>query len=284
MKHRLLVAFFFSAQTILAQAGPDRHAAQLTTEVYATASDGTRLEWAVYAPQSPGPWPAVLVIHGGRFVGGDLSEPGVISCAQDIAAAGYLALAINYRLAPPGSLPGQRSRGRYPDQYDDVQLAVVAARADPRGNGQVGAVGGSAGATHMAWVAATGHRGAERIDVGVGLSGAYDFSDLRPDTYLSIFIETVTNYVGVPASDLPALRAASPAWNLDRTVSPLFLFDTEGDLMPSVQLDDMAAKLRQNGATNFQAATLPGDSHSFEYWSQAKEDALNFLARYLRRR
>ena len=31
------------------------------TEVYATARDGTKLEWTVYTPIGKGPWPAVLV-------------------------------------------------------------------------------------------------------------------------------------------------------------------------------------------------------------------------------
>jgi acetyl esterase/lipase len=68
-----------------------------------------------------------------------------IVCPQDLAAAGYIAFSIEYRLAPPGALPGQISDGRFPDQTDDVKLAVRTARADRRCNGQVGAVGGSAG-------------------------------------------------------------------------------------------------------------------------------------------
>ena len=106
----------------------------------------------------------------------------------------------------PACSPGQRSLGRFPDQYDDVHLAVLAARHDFRSNGKVGSVGGSAGATHTAWVAATGTPGDDRIDVGVGLSGAYDFSDFSPDPLLAAFIATVTNYVGVPETDTAALQ------------------------------------------------------------------------------
>src|SRR5207247_4929192 len=103
---------------------------------------------------------AVLVMHSGGFRTGD---PGVSDAAQDLAAAGYLALAIEYRLAPPGRLAGQVSAGHYPDQTNDVKLAVGAARTDSRCNGKVGAVGGSAGASHTAYVAATGNAGADRI-------------------------------------------------------------------------------------------------------------------------
>ncbi len=112
---------------------------QSTSEVYAIASDGTPLSWTVYAPSGEGPWPAVLVIHGGFFSGGDPEDAGVTGCAQDLANAGFIAFAIDYRLAPPGSIPGQTSSGRFPEQYDDVHLAVQAARNDARSNGQVGA-------------------------------------------------------------------------------------------------------------------------------------------------
>src|SRR6476646_3157491 len=135
-----------------------------TTEVYGTASDGTILHWVAFTPSGAGPWPAVLVIHGGDFYGGlPDSAPELITCAQDLANAGYLVFSIEYRLAPPGSLAGQVSDGRFPDQTDDVKLAVRTARADPRCNGQVGAVGGSAGGSHTAFVAATGTPGDDRI-------------------------------------------------------------------------------------------------------------------------
>jgi acetyl esterase/lipase len=128
----------------------------------------------------------------------------VVSCAQDLAGAGYLAFSIAYRLAPPGSIRGQKSLGQFPDQYDDVHLEVAAARNASRANGQVGAVGGSAGATHAVWTATTGQPGIDRLDVAVCLSGAYDFPDFRPDPDLDAFITVVTNYVGVPSTDTAA--------------------------------------------------------------------------------
>jgi len=127
------------------------------TELYATSSDGTPLHWVVYTPAGTGPWPAVLVIHGGGFTGGaPTSAPESVTCGRDLAAAGFIALSIEYRLAPLGFLEGQTSDGRFPDQSDDVKLAVLAARSDPRCNGKVGSVGGSAGGYQTAFVAGTG--------------------------------------------------------------------------------------------------------------------------------
>ncbi len=249
------------------------------TEVYGTASDGTVLHWVVYTPTTPGPWPVVLVIHGGGFYSGSpTSSPESVDCGNDLAAAGYLALSIEYRLAPPGMLPGQTSLGLFPDQTADVKLAVRTARHDPRCNGQVGAIGGSAGGYHTAYAATTGTRGDDRIDVGVGLSGAYDLSDFSPSQNITNFTDYVTAFVGVTTAGTTALRNASPAWVVDRTVSPLYLVNTVEDPMPYSQLSDLLAHLEAVGAQNYQALTLPGNAHSFANWPAVKEHALQFLA------
>ncbi|CAN5523510.1 hypothetical protein BH20VER3_BH20VER3_13380 [soil metagenome] len=258
----------------------EAHAAAIpVTEVYGVAADGTILHWSAYTPTTPGPWPAVLVIHGGGFVSGTPeSSAESVTCAEDLAAAGYLALSIEYRLAPPGTLPGQISDGRFPEQNNDVKLAVRAARADARCNGQVGAVGGSAGGYHAAFAAVTGTPGDDRVDVGVSLSGLYDLSDFSPNPNLSSFTGTLLNFVGVPATDIAALRAASPAWLADQTVSPVFLVNTIGDPMPYIQIADFVMHLDALGATNYQALSLPGSNHSFANWPAVAETALAFLA------
>ncbi len=248
------------------------------TEIYGIAPDGTALHWVVYAPAGAGPWPAVLVIHGGGFKSGGPESGAVV--AADLAGAGFLAFAIEYRLAPPGSLPGQKSTGRFPQQTDDVKMAISAARADSRCNGQVGAVGGSAGAVHTAFTAATGSVGDDRLDVGVCLSGGYDLSDLSFDPAVGNvdYAYNAINYVGVPASDQAALRAASPSWLADASAAPLLLFNSVQDPMPVFQLVDMTSKLQSLGMTNYQSSILPGSGHAFDYWSVIKDQAIAFLA------
>ena len=108
----LLCTFFVSAQlSFAARAGGT---SQSTSEVYAIASDGTPLSWTVYAPPGEGPWPAVLVIHGGFFSGGDPEDAGVTGCAQDLANAGFIAFAIDYRLAPPAPSRARPRRADFP--------------------------------------------------------------------------------------------------------------------------------------------------------------------------
>ncbi len=252
-----------------------------TTETFGTAPDGTILQWSVYTPTTPGPWSAVLLIHGGRFMGGTRADAGLIPVANDLANAGYLAISIDYRLAPPGMLPGQTSSGQKMEQYDDVMMAVRAARADARCNGLVVAVGGSAGGTHASWVALTKDP-SSRVNVAVSLSGAFQFDDFTPDPNLSDFKSNVSNFCGVPnppsETDMATLQTYSPTANLDESVSPLLLVNSAYDIMPFSQMADMTNALRALAVVNFETMTLPGGGHSWEIWTAAKSEALKFIA------
>jgi len=42
------------------------------------ADDGTPLTWTVFTPTTPGPWPAVLVIHGWFWIAGEETDSGFI--------------------------------------------------------------------------------------------------------------------------------------------------------------------------------------------------------------
>ena len=274
----LIFSLLFCAFVLRSAGATPRPNERTASEIYATASDGTPLHWNTYTPAGTGPWPAVLVIHGGCFEGGSPNGPDLKGCAQDLAAAGFIAFAIEYRLAPTGRLPGQVSLGRFPDQSDDVKLAVRAARLDARCNGKVGVVGGSAGGYFAAFTAGTGAFGADRIDVGVSLSGAYDLSDFSPDPGIDAFIDSVTNYVGVTIENVDALRAASPAYLADADTAPLFMVRTAEDSMPYSQLGDMTTKLDALGVSNYETLTLPGSQHSFDYWDTVKDRAILFLA------
>ena len=253
-------------------------------EVFGTAADGSVLHWDVYTPEGTGPWPAFLLIHGGGFVAGSptSNQEGVTIC-RDLQVAGYIAFAVTYRLAPPGHLRDQTSSGHAPEQYDDVKLACRAARADTRCNGLLGAVGGSAGGAHAAWLAGDNSTttdppwsGQDRPDVVIAMSGPYDYLDYRGDiNNLDAFIDEVTNYCGVPATrhptpeDAAILTANSPVTPPDATVKPLLLFDSTGDTQPYYEQDDMVAALDAalgDNPPNYEAYTISCNDHGFKLW------------------
>ena len=152
-----------------------------------------------------------IVIHGGGYSGG-LMQTDV---AQELAGYGFMGVAIEYRLAPPHipmnspahPVPGQNNihdDGYYPEQTDDVRDAIVHYRNDPRSNGQVVVIGGSAGGSHGLYLAATGTPGYDMPDLVVMLScGISNLAD--PNQYALECVDgeacphgAVTNYLDIP--------------------------------------------------------------------------------------
>jgi acetyl esterase/lipase len=252
-------------------------------EIYGYAPDGAPLHWDVYTPRGAGPWPVVLLIHGGGYISGSpTSNQQSVGCAHDLAAAGYLALSITYRLAPPGRIEGQTSTGCAPQQYDDIKMAARAARADPRCNGRLGVIGGSAGGGHAAWLAVdhlATHRprwsGEDRPDGAICLSGPYNFTDYRPNNNLDGFVSNVTSYCCVPDTTEPTeedraiLEANSPVTRVDIRARPMLLVNSERDFMPIEQQEDMVAALDAafGGEPNYEAITVSGNDHSWPIWT-----------------
>lgn len=106
-------------------------------------ADGVTLRLDLARPSfGAGPFPAIVAIHGGGWIQGDkASYEGLI---RYLAARGYVAASVNYRLAPDHAFPAQ---------LQDVSCAVRWLRrnaqrldVDPD---RIGAMGSSAGA-HLA--------------------------------------------------------------------------------------------------------------------------------------
>jgi len=63
--------------------------------------DGSTLMWRRYVPPGTGPFPTIIIVHGGGFVKGDLFEGGQERAANYLLSKGYFVLSVSYRLAPP---------------------------------------------------------------------------------------------------------------------------------------------------------------------------------------
>jgi acetyl esterase/lipase len=140
--------------------------------------NGMNIRATVYNVEDGRRHRVVIVIHGGGYSSGGMET----RIAQELSQYGFMGVAIEYRLAPPHletntpvhPFPGQNDihdDGHYPEQTDDVRDAIVHYRNDPRSNGQVVVIGGSAGGGHSLYLAATGTPGYDMPDLAVLLSG-----------------------------------------------------------------------------------------------------------------
>jgi acetyl esterase/lipase len=286
-----------------------------------TLDPPTMLKWRVFPPTdgSSPPWPAVLVVHAGNFWQGGYYGDNNELVAQDLAAAGYYALIVNYRLAPCHQIAGQYDHtdpasGRPPQQTDDIETEIKAIRSDTlHCNGKVGVVGGSSGGSHAVFAgvnktASTGWPNwvsSDRPQAVVSCSGAFEYSDRDDKKWngqsyanMTAFIKTIENYTNTCVREEQKTFSPVRLINYSVGMRPIFAINTAEDNMPWHQLICLQCALQDAGVptTNYRVWSIPGsDLHAFHYWRSPIKDtnpvinairvrdrAIEFLDTYLK--
>lgn len=230
----------------------------------------------VYVPRGAGPFPAVLVIHGGGWESGDRAQ--VESIAERVAARGFVAVNVTYRLAP---------KALFPAQLQDVQQAVLWMRAnavqyriEPA---RIAAFGYSAGAHLAALLGGIGKGDALFVpgsSVRAVVAGGTP-ADLSkwPNGRM------VVQFIGGARDAKPAeYRAASPVSYVSAGDPPMFLYYGGMDmLVPVDHTTDYKTRLDAAGVPN-EVFVLRGRGHILAFLTDgaAVKAALEFLDRNLR--
>lgn len=170
-------------------------------------------------PDGDGPFPAVVLVHGGGWLAG---SPGLMRpLARHLNEAGFLTVNTRYQLA--GEVPG------FPQAMIDVACAVRYAAAHPDSDGTVAVIGHSAGAHISSVVALSGERYTEGCEIPgtgvpdrlVGLAGPYDTDRMG---FLMI------PFFGGPQSRIPEIWTEGNPMNLTEENPALDSLLMHGDL------------------------------------------------------
>ncbi len=228
--------------------------------VYRTV-DGISLALDVYLPDSPGPHPAILFVHGGAWHTGDKRR--LAPLARFFAKRGYVGFSINYRLAPAY---------RYPAALEDLRCAVKWVRAHAADYGvdpdRIAAVGTSAGAHLVALLAAApetlapcGNPGfTSRVQAVIALFGPMDLLSAVGSPAEA----AVEDFLGASAREDPDLwREASPITWVSADDPPFLLIHGRDDrVVPYEESVRMADALRRAGV-EVRLLLIPGAGHGF---------------------
>ena len=268
----------------------------LTTVIDIVDRDGERLRGDLYRPAGEGPWPVLVLLHGGAFTKG--SRSSYARWGRFLAVHGYASLAAEYRLTTP-------DRPGYPAAVLDAKAAVRRLRLAAEGLGldaaRIGVIGGSAGGYLAAMVALTAGDPAYRepdpalaaasdhVSVAVPMAGlldleagwAWDREHRDPaDQTLEWFMG------GRPADDPERWARASPL----RLATPdrargtrwLIAFGTEDDVAPAdLHARPMLDALKVAGAL-VRTVPLVGAPHF--WYMEGDVDATNPYAELMGRR
>jgi alpha-L-fucosidase 2 len=240
--------------------------AGLTKDIEYANVDGVSLRLDAYVPDGVGPFPAVIMVHGGGWNAGDKSggrNKGLMAPMDDpLARAGFAWFEINYRLSP---------RYQYPACIDDVEAAIrwVKAHAaeyhlDPA---RIALAGESAGG-HLVDLAAARADESTRVAAVVSFYGVYDLVGFAELKGAGGNLGQLFGINQLNDQTRPMLWAASAAAYLKPGLPPFLL--VHGDVDPKVPYPlDVAfrAKLQALGVP-CELITIHGGGHGMISWAK----------------
>lgn len=232
--------------------------------------EGEKVMADVFRPDNETVCPAVLLIHGGGWCSGDKWH--MHDHARQLAQAGYVAVSINYRLAP---------RHLITEQIDDCRAALrwwaetaPKFHADPE---RIALWGYSAGAHLSCLIAAQPTADAPPIAAVVAGGAPCDFSNIPEDS------EILSLVMGGSPRDLPDLyHKVSPIHFASRAHPPaLFYHGTQDWIVPPKSSRLMFEKLKKYGVTT-EYHRVVGQGHLTAFIdAQARIKAIKFLNQHL---
>jgi pectinesterase len=252
--------------------------------VYARRESGD-LALDVYQPGTPGAHPGVIVVHGGGWQSGDRQMERPL--AKRLAALGYVAATVSYRLG---------KEGRFPAALDDLRAAVrwlrdnaarFAVDAD-----HVGAVGGSAGGQLVALLGAMAGAPKSAAETSSDVQAVVDIDGLADFTGQALVDKenanpgAPTRFLGGSYQDRTAVwREASAITHVGPRSAPTLFIDSTAPTPILSGRPEMCDKLK---ALSIDCAivVVPDTPHPFwlmEPWFDVTiETADRFLRRHLR--
>lgn len=244
----------------------------LTEDVPYTAAKEERQWGDLYVPEGPGPFPVVVVVHGGGWQirhKGDMS-----SISSSIATHGFVVYNINYRFAP---------QHQHPAPVDDLEAAIRFLKENAATYhidvNRIGLWGYSSGGHIVSYYALTRARTPElRVRAVVAGGAPFDFTWYPHSPYIHDYMG------GYRAQKLDAYFEASPAHRVTKDAPPFFLYHGKSDnLLEYSQMQAFEAKLQQAGVyVKSHKVGWWGHSMTFAWPDRPVEKGVKFLAKWLK--
>jgi acetyl esterase/lipase len=253
----------------------------LRNRVYIERESGP-LGMDLYLPAGQGPFPGVLVVHGGGWTMGTRAQLAAV--AMSLAQRGYTAAAISYRLAP---------QHRFPAQLYDCQAAVRWLRqhaADFKIDAaHIGGYGYSAGGQLVALLGTLDDDDVReegvpptapsaRLQAVVAGGAPCDFRPLPPHS------DSLAYWLGGTRADNPdAYRLASPAAFVTADDPPMFFFHGARDALVPIRSPQRMIELLASKGVATELYTIEERGHFTALFdSEALLRAATFADRYLK--
>ncbi|MEM1336276.1 MAG: alpha/beta hydrolase [Bacteroidota bacterium] len=264
---------------------------------YANDTDTQKMD--VFIPEGNGPFPAVILIHGGGFKSGD--KKGQYALAKQLVANEYVAICVNYRLS---------DEAVFPAAIHDIKAALRFLRENAKAYAvdpnRIASWGASAGGNLSAMIGVSSGIGFLEGSVGGGIDTSssiqacvvwfppINFFRMKKDAKQLGFSEKFdvsleSRYMGVDVSDAKnnsLVQRANPTNYIDVTDPPFYVQVGDRDpLIPYLQGQKFADQLLQVLGENKVAFDLiVGGKHGGSKFSSDENIAkiIAFLDKHLK--
>lgn len=237
-------------------------AAELKTDIEFARPGVVPLTLDAYVPEGKGPFPTVIIVHGGGWEAGTKTTY-VPPLFEPLSKAGFAWFTINYRLAPAN---------RFPAQAEDVDAAIrwvkknaKTYKVDPK---RIALMGESAGGHLVSYAGARG-KGPTKVAAVVSFYGVHDFNArTRVMGSIGKNVQQLLN-ISDPGPEAEAkMREASPITYVHKGMPPfLMIHGTADKAVPYEQSPQMCAKMKEAGVP-CEVFTVEGAPHGIGAWEK----------------
>ena len=234
----------------------------LKTDIEYGRAGGESLRLDVSIPDGRGPFPVVILVHGGGWGRGD-KQSDLTPLFEPLTKAQFTWFSINYRLAPAN---------RWPACFEDVQTATrwVKAHAaeysgDPR---RIALIGYSAGGQLVCQAAVLAKKDT-RVQAVVGFAPPNDLiADTERRGGLSKSLQALLNRETVDEQTRALLKEMSPINHVRTGLPPFLLVQGDADkTVPYEQALSFQSRLKANGVA-CELITVKGAPHRLDDWDK----------------
>ena len=265
---------------------------------YASVSETQKLD--LYIPEGVGPFPVVIMVHGGGFMFGDKADGAGLTGVDQLLAAGYAVASINYRLSGEAQYPAQIHDAKAAVRFQRANAATYNLNAD-----KFGAWGASAGGNLISLLGTT--CGVEELEGDLGNNdqsscvqavvdwfGPIDFLKMQEQlTEAGCSASTddasspESKLIGAAIQTVPEKVALTNPMNyITPDDAPFFIQNGTADCnIPPVQNKNLADALTAViGADNVTYSSLDGAGHGGSQFETEENVQLviSFLDKYLK--
>jgi alpha-L-fucosidase 2 len=237
--------------------------AELRKDIEFARPGGVSLTLDAWVPEGTGPFPAVIIVHGGGFEAGDKTTY-VPPLFEPLTRGGFAWFTINYRLAPkfpfPAAIEDCESAIRW------VKANAAAYKVDPR---RIALMGESAGG-HIVAFAGAKFTAQTRVNAVVPFYGPVDL--LARAEQEGKVNRNIQQFLALPEplddTARVKLREASPITHVNPRMPPfLMIHGTQDKGVPLDQSERMCAAMTKAGVA-CEIYAVAGAPHGIGNWEK----------------